>query len=185
MDSTKYVTEAVKTESLDTDAIQKRFTLGLQTLFGTMLAANNNMSESMDLVKKHLFYGKNVDLPGLTNTSPEYEIKKYDAGMDLNPKLIRLLHGVVGIITEAGEMTEQLYAHMYDKKELDEVNIAEEIGDLFWYCAIICDTVGISFESLMEKNIEKLRARYGDKFSSDKAINRDLDTERNILEKEH
>ena len=31
-------------------------------------------------------------------------------------------------------------------------------------------------------NIAKLKARYGEKFSSEKAINRDLETERNILE---
>ena len=32
-------------------------------------------------------------------------------------------------------------------------------------------------------NINKLKARYGDKFSSERAINRDLETEREILEK--
>ena len=34
----------------------------------------------------------------------------------------------------------------------------------------------------LEANIAKLKARYGDKFSTEKAVNRDLDTERNILE---
>jgi hypothetical protein len=36
---------------------------------------------------------------------------------------------------------------------------------------------------LCEINIEKLKARYPEKFSTDKAVNRDLDTEREILEK--
>jgi hypothetical protein len=34
----------------------------------------------------------------------------------------------------------------------------------------------------MENNIAKLKARYGEKFSEDRAVNRDLKTERKILE---
>jgi hypothetical protein len=40
----------------------------------------------------------------------------------------------------------------------------------------------INLEECFEKNIAKLKARYGEKFSSEMAINRDLETERNILE---
>jgi len=56
------------------------------------------------------------------------------------------------------------------------------MGDLFWYLAIACDELGVEFESLMETNIAKLKARYGEKFSEHKAENRDLDSERRILE---
>jgi NTP pyrophosphatase (non-canonical NTP hydrolase) len=38
----------------------------------------------------------------------------------------------------------------------------------------MADEIGFSFEDVMEKNLEKLKARYGDKFTKDKAINRDL-----------
>lgn len=40
---------------------------------------------------------------------------------------------------------------------------------------------GIDTGSALRANIEKLRARYGDRFSSDAAINRDLDRERRVL----
>jgi len=65
---------------------------------------------------------------------------------------------------------------------LDRVNMAEEVGDLFWYIAIIAYELGFEFESVMEKNIEKLKARYGEKFSQEKANLRDLAQERSILE---
>ena len=57
-----------------------------------------------------------------------------------------------------------------------------EMGDLFWYCAIIADQLNINFDEIMEKNIAKLKARYGDKFSETKAEKRDLASERTILE---
>ena len=40
----------------------------------------------------------------------------------------------------------------------------------------------LNIEDVWEKNIAKLKIRYGDKFTSERAINRDLETERTILE---
>ena len=45
-----------------------------------------------------------------------------------------------------------------------------------------CNQYNVSIDDILEKNILKLKARYVNKFSSDKAINRDLETERKILE---
>ena len=95
---------------------------------------------------------------------------------------LRLLHGAIGLTTEAGEFIDALKKHIFYGKELDRVNLAEEMGDMFWYLAIVADELGIDFESVMATNIKKLKARYGEKFSEDRAENRDLDTERKILE---
>jgi NTP pyrophosphatase (non-canonical NTP hydrolase) len=94
----------------------------------------------------------------------------------------RLLHAGIGLSTESGEFIDALKKHIFYGKELDRVNLTEEIGDLFWYLAIASDELNIDFESVMSKNIEKLNARYGEKFTADKAENRDLNNERTILE---
>lgn len=99
--------------------------------------------------------------------------------------LKRLLHAGFGLSTEAGEFMDALKKHIFYGKELDRVNLREELGDLFWYMAIACDELDVPFESLMKRNIEKLKARYGEKFSEEKAEKRDLKTEREILEKSH
>ncbi len=99
-----------------------------------------------------------------------------------SPGNIRLLHGGIGLATEAGEFLDALKKHIYYGKDLDRINLAEELGDLFWYCAIIADELDVPFAKIMEKNISKLKARYGEKFSEEKADNRDLKTERKILE---
>lgn len=94
----------------------------------------------------------------------------------------RLLHAGIGMATEAGEFLDALKKHIFYGKELDRVNLKEEMGDLFWYLAIACDELDVEFEPLMERNIAKLKARYGEKFSETKAEKRDLATEREILE---
>ncbi|MCR9204168.1 MAG: nucleoside triphosphate pyrophosphohydrolase family protein [Halobacteriovoraceae bacterium] len=94
----------------------------------------------------------------------------------------RLLHAGIGMATEAGEFLDALKKHIFYGKDLDRVNLKEELGDLFWYMAIACDELDIEFEPIMERNIEKLRARYGEKFSEVRADKRDLKKERVILE---
>ena len=156
----------------------------------------------------------------------------------------RLLHAVIGVLTEVEELLDN---HIGD--EQDFTNMLEEAGDITWYLAIIgremdldypqlivktkndnpmklvlkivkntcklldmlkkklyynkpidenlfrtitslvmldvsdyMNTYDIDIEKSFDVNIDKLRARYGDKFSSERAINRDLETERNILE---
>lgn len=157
----------------------------------------------------------------------------------------RILHAVMGILTEIEELLDN---HLGEKS--DEVNRSEELADAFWYCAIISREYNIDFsqitrtpndpmssvikvikytcslldmlkkklyynkpideskfkttfyevllnlsdyadyanyfniniEESFDINISKLRARYGEKFSSERAINRDLSLERSILE---
>jgi NTP pyrophosphatase (non-canonical NTP hydrolase) len=95
---------------------------------------------------------------------------------------MRLLHAHLGIGSEGGEIADQLKRWLFYGKELDTANLAEEIGDLFWYCALACNELGIDFESIMERNIAKLKARYGDKFSAQAALERNLIRERAALE---
>jgi NTP pyrophosphatase (non-canonical NTP hydrolase) len=98
-------------------------------------------------------------------------------------QVLRLLHGSMGLCTESGELLDNLKKHIFYGKELDLVNLVEECGDLFWYLAIIHDAMGArDFDATLASNIKKLRARYGDKFNEEGALNRDLEKERSILE---
>lgn len=96
----------------------------------------------------------------------------------------RLLHAGLGLATEAGEILDQIKKHVYYGKDLDFINLKEEAGDLMWYMAILADTCGLKLESIMATNIIKLKKRYGEKFSGDKALIRDLIAERGVLEDE-
>ena len=90
---------------------------------------------------------------------------------------IRLLHGAIGIATEGGEVLDAIKKHVYYGKELDLNNIKEELGDLAWYMAIICDVLGVTLEEIQDANIKKLQDRYPNGFTKEDAINRDTKNE--------
>lgn len=93
-----------------------------------------------------------------------------------------LLHGAIGLATEAGELLDAVKRALYYGGKLDRTNLIEELGDLEWYMAVIRDALDVRQEEVQRINVEKLKARYPDKFTSDGAFNRDLPKEREILE---
>lgn len=99
-----------------------------------------------------------------------------------NVKAVRLLHVAMGLVTEAGEFTDQLKKHIFYGKPIDEVNLIEELGDSSWYERIGTDALEIKFLDMLQRNIDKLRARFPEKFTEERAENRNLSREREILE---
>lgn len=97
----------------------------------------------------------------------------------------RIFHVITGIITEAAELAEAMQLHL-EGDELDLVNVSEEIGDIAWYgFGIFPDASEIPPGQILDTNIGKLVNRYPEKFDEYLAQqeNRDLDGEREILEK--
>lgn len=99
-------------------------------------------------------------------------------------KVVRGLHASLGMVTEAGELADVFKKHLFYGKPIDWVNLEEEVGDLFWYVAVLVDVLGkTEFDGILQKNIDKLAKRYpNQQFTETSAINRDLDGERKILE---
>lgn len=97
---------------------------------------------------------------------------------------VRLNHAVIGLAGEVGELAAAVERHVYYGQRLDETNIREELGDCLWYIALACNTLDTSIEYLMRSNIHKLKTRYPEKFTEDKAAeeNRDREAERLALE---
>ena len=95
---------------------------------------------------------------------------------------IRLLHAGMGMCTESAEFVDMMKKHIFYGKPLDKVNLREEIGDLLWYIGLAVDVLGTTIDEVMTINIDKLKARYPENFTEHHAENRDLVTERKILE---
>lgn len=71
------------------------------------------------------------------------------ASTDLNHRLVRTLHAVMGLSTEIGELLEA-YNDAKKAGRMDRVNVGEEIGDCFWYNAIFIDANGIDLDTIHE-----------------------------------
>jgi NTP pyrophosphatase (non-canonical NTP hydrolase) len=121
-----------------------------------------------------------VELTGVTDHTDE-QADVMAARMRV-PENARLLHYALGLCTEVGELQDALKKYVAYGKPIDATNFKEELGDILWYHARLMDFFGLSYESVMETNINKLKKRYGDKFTEHAALNRDLDGERQILE---
>jgi hypothetical protein len=94
---------------------------------------------------------------------------------------LRLAHAFIGAFTESGELIEELLQAAAEDRPIDAVNISEEYGDLDWYKSLAFDELELSEAASRSAVIAKLKVRYGDKFSTHAALNRDLDTERETL----
>jgi NTP pyrophosphatase (non-canonical NTP hydrolase) len=160
----------------------------------------------LDVFKKEVFYGK-------VRPNERYLPVKHSFMKDMQRServlFMRLLHGMVGAVTEVAELLEPM-AKILDSSDsevcadavagLDLVNIQEECGDLLWYiCEILNaihgaegdDTseghkgpaVRIELQAVADTLLRKLEKRYPDGYDDGRALMRDLEGERQVLEK--
>jgi len=69
----------------------------------------------------------------------------------------------MGIAGEAGEVIEKwkkIVAYKDGKVSEDDLNeLAKELGDVVWYIAVLAHSLGLSFDDVMERNVQKLQSR--------------------------
>ena len=188
MELETYVQGAIRTESkIQTEQVHDLFA------FIAALKAFIASSQLLDLYKKNIFYKKpiNEEKWVITKQLLEQAVSEIVRGaylpLSTTPHDVigtdpRLLHSLIGIATESGELIEALLKQVLGEATLDIVNVQEEFGDLGWYQAIGVDAMMADWNQILETNLAKLKARYPEKFTSENAINRDLDKERDILE---
>ena len=92
------------------------------------------------------------------------------------------LHAILGVSSEAGELVDALKKAIFFDFPLDVTNCDEEFGDILFYIQLWCVVRGIDIRDLLTQNDRKLRTRYPDGWSQDKAVNRDIEAERQVLE---
>ena len=86
-----------------------------------------------------------------------------------------LLNGCLWLSGEAGELNDLVKKWIFHKKPLDREHMKKEIGDVCWYIADICQSMGFNLDEIFQMNIDKLKARYPEGFSERRANNRSED----------
>jgi NTP pyrophosphatase (non-canonical NTP hydrolase) len=178
VEAKEYVENAKNTEVQDYSPCVDRIS-NVETfskLLNSLLTAAKAAQEINDF-KRHIFYGKKLD----TRFEGPDVIDVCVHERSQSEEFVRLLHAGIGLYTEAGEFFEALINYLANG-ELDKYNLAEELGDTCWYVAIGSDATNVPLDNIFQTNIDKLRARFPNKFTEYDSLNRDLDKEREILE---
>ena len=96
-----------------------------------------------------------------------------DVLRDLTPESANLLHLASALCGEAGELFDPIKKTAIYGKPIDFENIREELGDIEFYLEGIRSALGITRESTLQANIDKLSVRYAQKkYTNEDAINR-------------
>lgn len=93
----------------------------------------------------------------------------------LNPALGKkdiLINGVMGLCGEAGEAIDLVKKHLHQGHELDRQALKKELGDIAWYLAETAYALNLTLEDIFRGNIDKLKRRYPEGFTTERSINR-------------
>ncbi len=83
-----------------------------------------------------------------------------------------LLNSALGLCGESGEVADLVKKHRFQGHDLDFEHIAKELGDIAWYLAVAAYSIGYDLETILQMNVDKLKARYPDGFSVDRSLHR-------------
>lgn len=77
-----------------------------------------------------------------------------------------LINACLGLSGEVGEFNDMVKKWVFHESDFDIEHAKREAGDIAWYLALLCSAFGWDMDEIMQKNIDKLIARYPDGFNS-------------------
>lgn len=154
-----------------------------KNLLHMRLGVITEFGEALDMIKKHLAYGKPLDLVNIQEEISDImwylvnqlRIIEQKIG-EINPK-----HFNIDEI-EYNEDAVKVLAYNLESI-LTAYLTGDEINDIIDDLYVVSVENGFDFFKGLENNINKLKVRFPDKFDAEKALNRNLDAERIELEK--
>lgn len=96
-------------------------------------------------------------------TFDEYQAKALTTAKSNDDEFKDIMHWVLGVTGEAGEIAEKFKKIIRDKNgnisNEDKTELSKEIGDVLWYLAVLAHQLGLSFEEIANDNLDKLKSR--------------------------
>lgn len=103
----------------------------------------------------------------------DYQQKAMRSAHVKEPGELRTLqNAALGLAGESGEVADLIKKASFQGHTVDEEHLAEEIGDILWYCALAATGLGLDLDDIAQNNINKLMRRYPDGFDREKSIQR-------------
>ena len=83
-----------------------------------------------------------------------------------------IVNSALGLCGESGEVADHVKKSFFQGHVLCKEQLVEELGDVAWYIATMAHALETDLETVLQKNIDKLKRRYPDGFSEELSINR-------------
>ena len=96
----------------------------------------------------------------------------------LNPALTEkdvLMNALMGLCGESGEAIDLMKKHLFQGHELDREKLIKELGDVAWYLAEAATGLNIDLSEVLQRNLDKLHARYPQGFSTERSMHREAE----------
>lgn len=103
-------------------------------------------------------------------TFQEASKRTFNTNLTYNEKLCNCVAGMFG---EGGEVADIIKKHLFQGHSFDRNHIAEEIGDLMFYIVNLATVLNMDMEDILDSNVDKLKKRFPDGFSTRKSIERE------------
>ena len=89
------------------------------------------------------------------------EYQKLARSTAVYPEEHKVVYPALGLCGEAGEVADKIKKTIRGDSTLEKVtgSIADELGDVLWYLAILADDLGVPLEDIAYWNVDKLRRR--------------------------
>lgn len=143
------------------------------------LGVNTEIGEVLDVFKKNLAYGKEIDRVNLEEEigdicwyfANQMTFEEYDIDFEIT-SIMEDYSNLNQI-----EMCYQLFefSRLFNVEDSSWFDLWQELYDL-------ASALNIDLHKALERNINKLKVRFPEKFTQENALNRDLEAERKILE---
>ena len=97
-------------------------------------------------------------------TFDEYQKRALTTAIFHDHGLNDLMHWVLGVNGEAGEIAEKLKKIIRDQNgeltEVDKKEIVKEIGDVLWYLSALASHFDATLDDIATSNLQKLASRH-------------------------
>jgi hypothetical protein len=199
MKPSEYVKNQAISESNDFPAIRTRIDDRAIRLLHAAIGLNSELAELTDAAMK-----ASVDYINVAEESGDcyWYASVAISALGLNPDDIMLddmsQHKVdlevkdyqsldtalAGVVWSAGQFSDGLKKAIFYGRELNVEKMEDALKAITFSLSAVCYVSGTTPDEVRERNIAKLKVRYGDKFTAAESLNRDLVTERKVLEGE-
>lgn len=83
-----------------------------------------------------------------------------------------VLDACLGLSGETGELNDMVKKWIFHEADVDIEHLKKELGDVCWYLAMFCDSMGWDLDEILQMNIDKLKTRYPEGFDVSRSANR-------------